>query len=61
MRLSLEHLGHTTIEDLRIGKMVHLRLKAATEKEARETLETICGELLVNQIIEEFTYTLEKK
>lgn len=58
--LSLRHLGHQGIRELRIGRVVHVNLDIPEEKAARATVETMCSDLLVNDLIEEYRYSLEK-
>jgi phosphoribosylformylglycinamidine synthase PurS subunit len=46
------------IEDVRIGKHVKLWVEAASEHEAKELVEAACRKMLVNHIMEGYTYTL---
>jgi len=49
---SLGHLGIDGVSDVRIGRRVELSVTAATEEEARATVERLAGELLANPLIE---------
>jgi phosphoribosylformylglycinamidine synthase len=49
---SLPHLGVTTAHGVRVGRRVELTLDAATEAEARETVERLAHELFGNPLIE---------
>ena len=40
--LSLRHLGHQGIRELRIGRVVHVTLDTPDEGEARAAVETMC-------------------
>ncbi len=57
---SLHSLGFNEAVDLRVGKFFDMKLDVATEEEARESVKKICDKLLVNPVIEEYSFTLEK-
>lgn len=46
------------IEDIRIGKHVHMFVKASNEEEAIEKVETACTRLLANPIMESYSYEI---
>ena len=48
------------VKDVRIGKYVTLQLEAETEEKARQDVERSCNQLLVNKIMETYSYQLEK-
>ena len=48
---SLPHLGITTVTGVRVGRRVELTIEAATEAEARATVERLASELLSNPLI----------
>lgn len=52
---SLKGMGYGCLKNLRVGKYVHLDVDAASEAEAVAQVEKMCDDLLVNDIIEEFT------
>ena len=49
------------IEDVRIGKHIRLAISADTEADAREKVETACQKLLINPIMENFTYRINEE
>jgi phosphoribosylformylglycinamidine synthase PurS subunit len=55
---SLHNLGLSQVQDVRIGKHVTLIIEAATEEEARARTEEACKKLLVNQVMESFTFEI---
>ncbi|MFN0013564.1 MAG: phosphoribosylformylglycinamidine synthase subunit PurS [Saprospiraceae bacterium] len=57
---NLEHLDLSGVSDVRIGRHVTMNLDAASEQEARQTVETACEKLLANLIMETFAYDLKK-
>jgi phosphoribosylformylglycinamidine synthase len=55
---SLPHLGVRGVSDVRVGRRIELTVDAATETEARETVERLASELLSNPLIEAYTVEL---
>jgi phosphoribosylformylglycinamidine synthase len=51
---SLGHLGAVGVSGVRVGRRVELTVEAATEEEARITVERLAGELFSNPLIESF-------
>jgi len=49
---SLDHLGLVGIHDIRVGRRIELTVDAATETDARATVERLASELLSNPLIE---------
>lgn len=58
VRHSMKNLDIHGVEDLRIGKHIHLKLEAADPAEAHEKVETACKKLLANLIMETYTFTV---
>lgn len=52
---ALESLGFTQIESTRIGKLVRLKVDAATVDAARDVAEQAAQKLLANPIMETFS------
>ena len=55
---NMKNLEITGVEDVRIGKHIKLTVDAADEAAAKEKVETACKKLLVNVIMESYTYEL---
>lgn len=51
----LANLGIKSIDDVRIGKNIQLKLEAASAAEAKSIAEEAARKLLANQVMEEFT------
>lgn len=58
--LGLNNLGLDNIEDLRIGKRIHLDLEASTKQEAEQKVDDACKKLLANLIMEDYEFELEE-
>jgi phosphoribosylformylglycinamidine synthase subunit PurS len=54
VKRALTGLGFSEIADLRIGKIIELELDDATP-DARARVREMCGQLLANPILEDFT------
>jgi phosphoribosylaminoimidazole-succinocarboxamide synthase len=61
VREGLHSLGHADVRDVRIGKLIELRLDAADADEARTRVERMCHELLANPVIESFEISLDEE
>ena len=59
VKLGLKNLGLNTVEDVRIGKHITMRLQADNEAQASEKVDDACSKLLANMIMESYDYTLE--
>lgn len=58
---SLHSLGWSAVEDVRVGKAIHVELDAASEQEARDEAEAMCRKLLANPVTENFdVYQVEE-
>jgi phosphoribosylformylglycinamidine synthase PurS subunit len=57
---ALHSLGHSSVEEVRIGKLIVLDLDAGLSREAAtEEVTRMCEALLANTVIEEYTIELE--
>ena len=61
VKLGLENLGLTAVEDVRIGKHITVHLQADDEAQASEKVDYACTKLLANMIMESYDFTLEKE
>ena len=55
---SMKNVGLPEIENVRIGKHIHLKLDADSEDAAREKVDTACKKLLANPIMESYEFQL---
>lgn len=54
----LHNMGLSAIEDVRIGKHVSLFLECSDGQAAENTVKEACERLLVNKIMEQYTYSI---
>ncbi len=55
---SLKQLGYDTVEGVRIGKYIELKLTASSEAEAKQQLDGMCDRLFANPVIENYRFEL---
>ena len=55
MKRALLGLGFDEITDLRVGKVIEVELPAGSPAEARQRVGEMCGQLLANPILEDYT------
>ncbi len=58
---ALASLGFDSVEDVRVGKYMELRLTAADVAEAERRVDEMCRRLLANPVIEEYRYAVEER
>jgi phosphoribosylformylglycinamidine synthase subunit PurS len=51
---SLQQLGFQQASSVRIGKVIDVEMKSATQEEAKKLAEKMCETLLVNPVMESF-------
>lgn len=57
---ALNHLGFEA-EDVRVGKMIEVKLKAASLEDARTKVRTMCEKLLANPVMEDFSFEVAEE
>lgn len=57
---SLHSLGYDEVADVRLGKLIELRLHGADETAVRARVDEMCRRLLANEIIEDYRFELEE-
>jgi len=56
VQAGIHHLGYTTVEQVRIGKLIELSLTAPDKTAAQDQLNAICDQLLANPVIETYRF-----
>jgi phosphoribosylformylglycinamidine synthase PurS subunit len=57
----LHSLGFETVDGVRAGKYLEIRLDGATRAEAEAQVAEMCRKLLANPVIEDFRYEIEEQ
>ncbi|MCF8449974.1 MAG: phosphoribosylformylglycinamidine synthase subunit PurS [Taibaiella sp.] len=55
---SLHNLGLSGINDVRIGKQIHLHIEAQSKEAAENIAREACKKLLANPVMESFDFTV---
>ncbi|MBC7336384.1 MAG: phosphoribosylformylglycinamidine synthase subunit PurS [Clostridia bacterium] len=54
VREALHALNYSSVEEVRVGKYLEVKLAANDPAEARRAVEEMCARLLANPVIEEY-------
>jgi phosphoribosylformylglycinamidine synthase len=57
---ALGSLNLPAVQDVRIGKLIELKIDAATKADAERVTAEACKKLLANPVMEDFTFSVEK-
>ena len=57
---SMNNVGLSEINNVRIGKHITLEVEANNKKDASLKVDTACTKMLCNQIMESYEFTLEE-
>lgn len=57
--LTLNNLGFNNIEKISQGKYFEIKLKVASKLEAEKQVNEICKKLLVNEVIEKYSFEID--
>jgi phosphoribosylformylglycinamidine synthase len=55
---ALKHLGFETVEDVRVGKLIEIKLKTGDRREAEFQIKDMCEKLLANPVIEDYHFEI---
>lgn len=55
---SLRRVGFARVKDVRVGKVIDVKMDSSSSDEARRDLQKMCEKLLANPVIESFKYEL---
>lgn len=56
---ALRSLDFEQVTEVRVGRLVRLRLSAASAEEAREQADSMCRQLLANPVTEDYEIDLD--
>ena len=48
------------VEEVRVGKLIDIKLNMSNRKKAKQTIDQMCKKLLSNPTIEDYSFTLEE-
>lgn len=56
---ALQALGFSKVKDVRVGKLVDLKIDLDSKEEVETQVISMCQKLLANPVIEDYTYEIE--
>ncbi|MGD9014798.1 MAG: phosphoribosylformylglycinamidine synthase subunit PurS [Candidatus Omnitrophota bacterium] len=56
---ALESLGYQDLEEVRVGKLVTIKLRSKSKEEVKQKINEMCQKLLANPIIEDYSLKIE--
>jgi phosphoribosylformylglycinamidine synthase len=57
---ALHSLDFADVDDVRVGKLIRVRLKARSAAEAQTRLDAMCRKLLANPVTDDYDIALEQ-
>ncbi len=57
---ALDTLGFKETKDVRVGKYFELTLEASDRQKAEERVRAMCDKLLINPVIEEYSFEVKE-
>jgi len=58
---ALDSLSYAGVEEVRVGKVITIRLDADNPEDARTRVDDMCRKLLANPIIEDYTFRIKEE
>ncbi|MDI3481734.1 MAG: phosphoribosylformylglycinamidine synthase subunit PurS [Tepidanaerobacteraceae bacterium] len=55
---ALKQLGFENVVDVRVGKLIEVKLNVEDEKDAKDEIKSMCEKLLANPVIEDYSFEL---
>lgn len=55
---ALQNLGVDYVENIRQGKLIEVELQGSSKPDAEKKINYICSSLLVNKVIEDYTFDI---
>ncbi len=56
---TLQNIGYTGVDNVRIGKHITLEIDAKDEKQAHQLIDDACKSILSNPIMESYEFTIK--
>lgn len=57
---ALQSLGLTSVDDVRMGKFIEVKINSTEQKAAERVAEEACKKLLANPVMEDYSFSVEK-
>jgi phosphoribosylformylglycinamidine synthase len=60
IRHALDSLNYKEVGEVRVGKLITIKLNLNSKKEAEKKLDQMCKKLLANPIIEDYSFQIKR-
>ncbi len=57
---ALHSMSFSSVTEVKVGKLIDLRLSAPSLQDAKSKVNEMCKQLLANPVIEEYTFEVEE-
>ena len=57
---ALHSMGYSGVSDVKVGKLVDMKLEAKGMDDAKSKVNDMCKKLLANPVIEQYTFEIEE-
>jgi phosphoribosylformylglycinamidine synthase len=57
---ALLSLGFTDVKEVRVGKLIELKVEGESREEINKQVKDMCEKLLANPVIEDYSYKIEE-
>ena len=61
IKRALAFLGYKNLGEVRAGKMITMNIDCKNKKEAESQIDKMCGQLLVNSVIEDYDFLISEE
>ena len=59
VQVALEHMGHSGIQAVHVGKYIEIELEGTDREAARKAIDAACHKFLSNPVIEDYHLEIE--
>jgi phosphoribosylformylglycinamidine synthase len=57
---ALLSLGFTDVKEVRVGKLIEIKVEGESREEINKQVKEMCKKLLANPVIEDYSYKIEE-
>jgi phosphoribosylformylglycinamidine synthase len=57
---ALLSLGFTDVKEVRVGKLIEIKVEGESREEINKQVKDMCEKLLANPVIEDYSYKIEE-
>ena len=57
---TLTNLGYKGLDEVRVGRIVRMNMESSSAAEAKKSVESMCEDLLANELVETYKVSVEE-